>query len=71
MAQENRYAMCPFYHKDERQRVMCEGIFPGTSIHNVFSSEPKKNVYMKTVCCRDYKKCPIATMLYEKWGYQT
>ena len=59
---------CPYYRKDIQNKICCEGIDYDGTIHLNFTSLKKRTVYEKSVCCGNYKLCPIAQVLDKKWG---
>lgn len=61
------YALCPFYHKEDGQKLYCEGVVDGTSIHLAFGSARVCREYKGEFCRAHYKECRIARMLYQKW----
>ena len=62
------YAICPFYHFYESHKLCCEGVWENSSIHLAFASPVKRREYEKQYCRKDYKHCPVAKMLFEKYG---
>lgn len=65
------YAKCPYYRREERQKILCEGVQDGTSIHLVFGSVPSMKGYTKCFCKGDYNRCLLAKMLNGKYDYET
>lgn len=59
---------CPFYASNDRQKIYCEGVCPGSSIQFAFRDEKKKKLYEQSYCKNRYKECLIAKMLYGKHG---
>lgn len=64
----SKEALCPFYHSEDSNRVCCEGIEEGSTIHVVFQSPNKKKAYSRRYCCGDYKACKVSHILYAKYG---
>ena len=60
------YAECPFYHSEDGHKIYCEGVVDGSAIHLAFGSPVALKKYRAMRCCKDYKRCRIAKMLYEK-----
>ena len=60
-------ALCPFYHSEDGYRICCEGVEDGSSVHVVFPTPQKKQSYSGGFCCKDYKSCRVARMLYAKY----
>jgi hypothetical protein len=61
------YVLCPFYHSEDSQKLYCEGVMSGTSIHLAFDTPYNKKNYRNKLCCRDYSRCYINRMLEEKY----
>jgi len=61
-------ALCPFYRYYERHKIVCEGVQEDATIHMAFGNPNDRKDYERARCCGDYKKCPVAQMLYRKWG---
>ena len=59
---------CPFYHREDECGIYCEGVNDESSIKLIHPSREAKRRYRMSVCSKQYKKCPIAVMLYRKWG---
>lgn len=60
--------LCPFYHDDDAQKIKCEGVVDGNTIHVTFGSSTKARQYKRDYCCKEYKECRIAKMLYAKYA---
>ena len=58
---------CPFYHSEGIQKLYCEGVQDGTSIHLAFASSLEMHDYKEEHCCDDFGSCIIADMLYRKY----
>lgn len=61
------YVECPFFHYYDSHKLCCEGVIKNSSIHLAFASPTSRREYMKSRCYENYKKCPIAKLLYEKY----
>lgn len=70
-----KFVKCPFYRTNDTNKIVCEGLAEGSTIHLSYQSQTDRAKYMKDVCydvlgCRD---CPIYIMLmqtkYEEGGY--
>ena len=66
-----KHVLCPFYRKEDYVRIYCEGVDESNSIHLEFASKEHRRNYELKSCCKDYEKCRIAKMLYEKWEGKT
>lgn len=58
---------CPFYHSETPQKLYCEGVAAGTSIHLAFESASRMKQYRAEHCCSNYDGCIIAAMLFGKY----
>ncbi len=58
---------CPFYHCEQTNSLLCEGLADSSTLHMVFTNPQKKTNYKKTHCNADYNACPIARILKEKY----
>lgn len=61
---------CPFYCKNDLNRIVCEGLFERNKINLTFELPEERRMYMQEVCnkllgCRD---CPMYIVLSEKYG---
>lgn len=63
------YVVCPYYKRNERQEIHCEGVREGSSLHLTFSTPQDLLDYRKQFCRGCWKKCLIAEMLNRKWEY--
>lgn len=64
------YTKCPYYRREEPQKIFCEGVEPGTSIHLAFGSAGQKKDYEKLYCKACWPKCLIAQAQNRKWNYE-
>lgn len=58
---------CPFYHSEDSQKIYCEGIKDGTSLHLAFGDSNERKAYRNQYCCNEFGECRIADMLYTKY----
>lgn len=58
---------CPFWHGVTDRAIVCEGLERGESIRRQFRSREKMKERMCDLCCNEYKKCRIFSMLEQ--GY--
>lgn len=61
------YALCPYYRRAERQKIVCEGVEMGTTLHVAFATTTLLQDYKTRFCDKDYNQCCIAGMLNRKW----
>lgn len=62
------YVKCPFYRREENQKIFCEGVQGGTSIHLAFAAPTDRKQYEKCYCKGRYRTCRIAGMLEGKYA---
>lgn len=69
---ESRYVVCPFYRRNESNRICCEGVGKDNTINLVFGSQPRMHDYIMHFCnsIENYNKCLICQMLESKEEYQ-
>ena len=60
-------AKCPFYHKEDRYKVFCEGVEGTSSINLNFPTSKAFREYTAEHCDRNYSKCLVYTMLCSKY----
>ena len=67
---DSKLAKCPFYIRNESNRICCEGLKERTTINFVFEDSKKLKIYMDTYCnsIYNYKNCMICYMLNRKYG---
>ena len=60
--------ICPFYLKEARKSITCEGLVDGTMSMTRFASEEEKQHFQGARCARyNYDAlCPIAAALMQK-----
>lgn len=63
----SKYALCPFYRKEDHHKIYCEGICDGTSVHLVFDTLDRLCEYKKSYCYAGYSCCVLAQMLFAKY----
>ena len=64
---ESKEAKCPFYHKEDQYKVFCEGVSNASSINLNFPNTKEFKAYKEKHCNNQYYKCPVYTMLYDKY----
>jgi hypothetical protein len=60
---------CPFYSKEEKQKIFCEGVQDRTTIQLAFDSKDELRTYKDQYCKRCYNQCLLAGMQNRRWGY--
>lgn len=67
---EDHTVQCPYYKTNTSQVLYCEGLEDGMAIHLAFASHAQLVDYKKRYCRKlCWGKCPLATELNRKWGY--
>ena len=67
---EDHLVQCPYYKTNTSQVIYCEGLEDGMAVHLAFATHAQLIDYKSRYCRRGhYSKCPLATMLNRKWGY--
>lgn len=64
----SKEVICPFYHREDEVGIYCEGVNDESTIKLLYPSREAKGRYRRENCSKSYKKCPIAVMLYQKYG---
>ena len=64
----SKEVVCPYYHSEEQQKILCEGVNNFTSIHLTFGGRTHMATYKREKCCKEWKSCMIAQMQNKKWG---
>lgn len=67
---ESKYAVCPYYHRHDDNRICCEGTDSKNTINLVFGDSKKLKDYGITHCnsIEGCKKCLIHRALNFKYG---
>ena len=53
---DSKLAKCPFYIRNESNRICCEGLKERTTINFVFEDSKKLKIYMDTYCNSIYPR---------------
>lgn len=62
------YIKCPFYAGDNgKNRILCEGIIPGSQLHSVFRDMKDYEIQTREFCCKRYRNCEIYIALMQKY----
>ncbi len=61
----SKYVVCPYFHSDEKGKILCEGVQDKSYNHLVFQNCLDKKPYMMKFCCNidNYENCRIFDML--------
>lgn len=61
-------AKCPFYRKDDQNRVFCEGVIGSSGVSLHFANRQMMMDYAQRFCaCNDYVACLIFRAANEKY----
>lgn len=65
----DKYIVCPFYQKEERTKIHCEGIDKNTLIQLYFINKEFKMLHEKRYCMdlNNYTKCPLYTIIAKQY----
>ena len=61
------YSRCPYYRRAEKQKIVCEGVENGTTLHVAFATPTLLQNYKGRFCDSCYENCMVAEMLDRKW----
>lgn len=69
---ESKYAVCPYYHRHENNRICCEGTNDTNTLNLVFGDTNSMKAYSKRYCndLERYKRCMIYQALDRKYKEQ-
>ena len=51
------YALCPFYRRAEKQKVICEGLVENSTVHMAFATSTEMDAYKREYCDKAYRMC--------------
>ena len=65
----SKYAVCPFYHCNDTNRIRCEGVCERNTINLVFEDNREAITYEKRYCdsMDNHKNCLVYQMQNKKW----
>lgn len=63
----SRDALCPYYHREDTRRLLCEGPAPGVDLQLCFTRRKGYEDYRRRYCCRDWDRCLVAQTLERKY----
>lgn len=68
----SKYAVCPFYHRHDDNRICCEGTDDSNTINLVFGGKGELKDYCIRYCndMKMHKCCKIYQMLEQKYSEQ-
>ncbi len=50
---------CPYYRKDDKETIYCEGITSGCKLSLSFLSKKEKQCHMDNFCADTYRYCEL------------
>lgn len=59
--------LCPYYRREMKRSLSCEGFILGTQNQICFSEERKKWKWRRYYCEKHYRLCPLEYMLDRKY----
>lgn len=65
---EDAYAQCPFYMKETRTRLVCEGIPTDSNNTTLFKSSIVMARHKERYCRSSYGDCPLCKALMDKYA---
>ena len=65
----SKYVVCPFYSRNDTNRICCEGVSKTNTINLVFEAKERTLDYQRHFCndIVRHKDCLICQMLTKKW----
>lgn len=63
----SKTAACPFYKREDRQMIFCDGVTENSSVHLAFGNDIDCKEYKVAHCRMDFHKCPVYKMLEEMY----
>ena len=63
-------AVCPFFRRNDPNRIRCEGVESRNTINLVFEDTKQQEAYLYRFCCnmKNYKHCIVCDALNRKYG---
>lgn len=61
--------VCPFYQRESKYQITCEGIIYGSYTQTRFESESEKLEFMRKACAsfEHALRCPLAKLLMQRY----
>lgn len=65
----SKYVVCPFYRRNDTNRICCEGVSNSNTLNLVFETKAKTLEYERHFCndIIRHKDCLVCKMLTKKW----
>ena len=67
---ESPEVKCPYYRKERRSVLYCEGVEGGCCIHLAFGTVARRREYERQFCEACWGSCMIADAHNRKWEYE-
>lgn len=61
---------CPYYKKEDKLKIYCEGVAPDTNTNTPFPSKENMKKWRSENCEKPRSSCPLRIGLNAKWGYE-
>lgn len=61
------HVKCPFYIKDERNMIVCEGFGGSSRVTQQFGKKEQKEAFLKKCCCGKYEECQMHGLIENKY----
>lgn len=63
------YVKCPFFHKDDKSSIVCEGCEENSSVRQTFANKEKRQQWQKKYCNDTHSccNCPVYQIANEKY----
>lgn len=64
--------VCPYYHRADKNRICCEGLYEHSTLTLVFQSQTVLNKHRMHFCCNlhAFRECYVCQVLDKKWGVE-
>ena len=65
----SKEVVCPFYHKEEATKILCEGFCKTTSLQTSFRRREQLQLHKERHCNKmnGYPKCPLYSVIYRQY----
>lgn len=65
---EDPYVNCPFYAKESKNSLICEGLYDNTGNITTFRTAQYKRLHKDKYCRNGYGECILCRMLLDKYA---
>jgi hypothetical protein len=65
----SKEVVCPFYHKEEATKILCEGFCKTTSLQTSFTRREQLILHKERHCnsFEGYPLCPLYSVIYKQY----